>query len=252
MTATQAIYRAYRYLGYLRGGMTAPTDYMNDGLDALNDMLSSWRTQSLIVYAISDDIYTLVTNQQTYTIGPVAANFTAERPTWIKDANIILNNLNPVVRQPMEIIRDSTEWSEIRVRTLPNAIPLKLYYSPTTPNGTIFLWPGPLQAYQLELFTWKHLPRFADLTTNYDLPPGYEEAIKYNLAVALAPMTRNLGAADESRLPMVIQRAGQTLALIKSHNATTQRLYNDTPQGVSRRSGPWNWLTGNLGGPSRY
>jgi hypothetical protein len=40
---------------------------------------------------------------------------------------------------------------------------------------------------QLEIWIYVPMPQFASLATVIDLPPGYEMALRYNLAVALLP-----------------------------------------------------------------
>jgi hypothetical protein len=243
VTATQLIYRAARLLGYIRQGMTLPADVLNDGLDALNDLLSSWRTESLMVFSISDDLYTLSVNVQSYTIGPTGA-FVATRPEYIKQANLVLNTATPVARLPIEILRDSSEWASIRVRAITNAIPLKLYYDPTVPNGTLNIWPAPGLAYQLELFTWGQMSSFADLTTSYSLAPGYEAALKYALAEDLVMLPNKVGA-DRSGIP---SKAMRYKVAVKSKNATPRRLISDAAMAGSNRGGGdyFNWLTGNF------
>ena len=245
MTARQLIYRGCRLLGYSLPGMTLPRDIENDGRDALNDLLASLQTESLAIYSIREDIFTLTINVQSYTIGPSGATFTALRPMFIKDANLILQQQTPVVRSPLEILRDSSQWASIQVRAIPNSLPSKLYYNPTVPNGTINLWPGPLLAYQLELFTWSQLAAFADLTTDYSLPPGYESTLTYGLAVALAPMIPD--KLKQGRLDLVINEARRYKAVLKSHNAAPQRLSSDVPlmSGDQMRS-DFNYDTGNL------
>jgi len=248
VTSTQIIYHACRLLGYTRQGMTLPADVLADGLAALNDIVSQWRTQSLLVFAITELNFTLVINQQTFTIGPTGANFTAARPEYIKDANLVLNNVTPVVTWPLEILRDSGEWAAITVQNLQNAIPLKLYYRPTVPNGTIQLWPGSSVAYGLQLFVWGQLASFADLTTSYDLPPGYESALKFSLASDIAPMLPpKMGPRNQNSWPIIEAKARRYVANLKSINATPRRLGTDAPAMPGQGNGGYfNWLTGNL------
>src|SRR5579859_2908705 len=62
------------------------------------------------------------------------------RPVGISDANIVLNNVNPVVRTPVRV-RDKDWWMANSVRTVPSSIPTDLYYDPVFPNGRLNLWP---------------------------------------------------------------------------------------------------------------
>jgi hypothetical protein len=89
-----------------------------------DELIDAWLTDQY-VYAYVPNQYTLNGTQITYTIGPSGADFTAPRPTGIQDANIILNNTSPVVRQPVSII-NVDQWASIRVQQLQPAIPLVL------------------------------------------------------------------------------------------------------------------------------
>lgn len=249
MTATQMIYRACRLLGYAHQGTAIPADVLNEGLDTLNDLISNWRIQSLLVFRIAEATYTLVVNQASYTIGPSGATFTAARPAYIKDANLLIST---GVRMPLGILRDSSEWANIRDRPVTDSIPLVLYYDPTVPNGTINLWPSPGSAYQIELYTWAQLTAFSDLTTDVVLAPGYENALKYNLAMDMAPTLPNKltqVAGGQDRLAIVQQKAASYKAHVKAQNSTPRMLVSDAaflPGGWNRSD--FNYRTGNLGG----
>jgi hypothetical protein len=49
------------------------------------------------------------------------------------------------------------------------------------------MYPVPSTASTINLYSRKPLTNFASLTDNLTLPPGYERALKYSLAVELAP-----------------------------------------------------------------
>jgi hypothetical protein len=51
----------------------------------------------------------------------------------------------------------------------------------------LHLNPVPSAADTLVLYTWQQLSRFAATSDTFDLPPGYARAIRYNLALELAP-----------------------------------------------------------------
>jgi hypothetical protein len=60
-----------------------------------------------------------------------------------------------------------------------------LYYEPSYPLGRIFMYPVPSGG-QLHITTWTPLTSFA-ASDDVALPPGYQEAITYQLAARLAP-----------------------------------------------------------------
>ena len=177
--------RALKKIGVLASGETIPAAEAADGLADLNSMLQSWNTDRLSIFTISIAAYPLTAGVPTYTIGP-SGTFNAPRPQQIQNANIILTYLNPVVRVPLSLLTDA-QWAAIKVQQIPNTIPQYLYNDGSYPLSNISLWGYPSLNQSLELYTWQALSTFTNLTDPVAFPPGYEEAIIYNLAVRLAP-----------------------------------------------------------------
>lgn len=246
LSSNQFAYQALRDIGCLRPGQTTSPDVLSDIFAALNQMMDSWQLNGLLVQAIRSDLYTLTAGLQTYTIGPTGATFTAPRPTFIERANIVLNTVSPTVRRMLNIY-NVDQWAAIRVQQVQNAIPIDLYYvrdfDPTNGFGSLLLWPGPVSAYQLELFTWQQLQQFAAETTVYNFPPGYAKAIEKNLAVEIAPMMEiysKLGACAhprQDRLELVITQAREAKGDLESYNAPDPIMHCDPAFSSAMRSG---------------
>lgn len=249
-TATAIINDALTAISCLKFGQSAAPDILAGGLRVLNNMLNTALLDRLMVYAIRADAYTLTAGLQTYTIGPSGATFTAARPTKIEECNVILNTSSPTVRKPVDIV-DAARWSLIGVQDIPSAIPLEMWYdgawSQTAGNATIHLWPGPLAAYQLELFTWQQLTSFADLTTNYTFPPGYLEWMIFGLGEKMAPFMAPYFKIPAPLLNDVKEQARKAKGEIESYNAP-EILNQCEPQFLGkRRNGAFNYLTGGQG-----
>jgi len=258
VTLTQLTYQALRDIGALRPGQTTSTDVLNDCLTEANQMLQMFLMDELMVFTILQSDYTLTALSQFYTIGPNEnpPNFRATRPTKIENANIIINTVSPVVRRPMTILNHE-EYANIRVQQIPSALPLKIYYDygfTTSQAGTIFIWPGPISGYILELFTWQQLSTFPDLVTPLTFPPGYERLLRKNLAVSIAPMMRlyakvpgpgGMRSYDPLMLEEVKMQAVEAKMWVKSFNAPAapakcDPMYN----GKNHMGGAWNYGTG--------
>lgn len=253
--------QAARDLGCLRSGQSLSTDILNDIREAANQMLDQWLIDELLIIASPATAFVLTAGIYQYTIGPseIAPNFTAPRPTEIVDANIILNQYNPVLRTPLEII-NVDQWSDIPIQNLQNALPTRMYYErgfdTTTGSARIFLWGAPLlSSYSLEIFAWdqKVLQAFPDLTTAYIYPPGYQKLIRKSLAVTIAPMmnmycksarSEGLMAPSDAMLAMVVKEADAARTLVESYNAPDPLIISD-PSFIGSSGTPgWNWLTG--------
>lgn len=220
---------------------TPSPDQFAECLPILNRMSGIWSTNRMNVYTIDISAYPLVAGRKTYTIGGpgLGADFDAPRPLSIDRANIIVNTTSPVVRTPVAILNDQ-QWREINVQDIPNGIPSKLYNDGAFPLSTIYLWTQALTTYQLELYTWRALPRFASINDQVFLPDGYETAIVYNLAVYFATQF----PTQQRMLRESYQIARESLAAIQHLNAPDTMMRCDpSVLGGSRRGG-WSYLTG--------
>jgi hypothetical protein len=165
------------------------------------------------------------------------------RPTTIADANIILNNVSPTVRSYLRI-RDKDWWMANSVRQTTTTLPTDLYYDPKFPNGEINLWPLQTFAYGLELEVWGSLSDLASPFSQFWMPPGYKNAVIYNLAVSLIP-SYGKGSLNMQRL---MDLADGSLAKIKSLNLYHPRITTaDAGIPTGRRAGSFfNWLNGQV------
>jgi hypothetical protein len=157
-----------------------------------------------------------------YQIGPTAADFVATRPQRINNANIILPTTIPT-RYALELI-DDDQWAAIKQQLVPSNIPQKLYNDGSFPNSNLYLWGQPSAGLQLELYTWQLLSGYVALTDIVAFPPGYEEAVLYNLAVRLAPM---FGSAALAQLPAIETLASNAKARIQTMNCESPLMSAD-------------------------
>lgn len=239
-TAQTLINGAFNLIGVLTQGESPTSTESTDALAVLNAMMDAWSIERLMVPVIKRQVFDLTASQQDYTIGS-GANWSVARPARIERAGLIMNT-NP--SQPVEIpmrVLSLGDWAEVRIKALTQTFPKWLFYDPTYPYGTVRVWPIPTDStYDVALYFWSPVIQFADLsTTSYDLPPGYDLAIRYALAVELLPSFGVVG--DSSTL--VISRAAELKGNIKMLNAPDVRLAADPAlQGDTR--GVFDWRTG--------
>lgn len=227
MTAGDLIRAAGRLIAW-HPGQSGNADEMSAALAALNGMLDAWNAQRLAVYSVRRDTFPLQTGKQSYTIG-TGGDLNTERPARIERANVILPD---GLHRPLELVL-ATDWAALRLPNLTSTFPTRLYYDRGAPLGTIWLWPTPTQANQIELFTWQKLPRFSALTDPAQLPEGYEEAVRYNLALRLA---------HELRVPIpefVVHQARESMATIKRMNLPRPRLTTEPVMDEPRARFDW-------------
>lgn len=182
-TVLTVIQNSMRLIGVLAQGETPSNSEAADALSRLNLMLANWLVERINIYAIHRDTKVLTPAVQTYTVG-IGGALNIPRPVKIDNAGII--QPTSLIRTPLVII-EQPEWALIPEKAVTGVLPLKLYDDYAYPLSTLSLWPVPSNASTLEIYHWQELDGFTAVTDAFDLPPGYQMAIEYNLALLLAP-----------------------------------------------------------------
>ena len=181
-TANDIINRALRSLSVIGQGEPADADQAADALVSLNDMVASWANESLMLFQVSQDQITLTPGKADYTIGEGAYDKNTVRPLSIEQAFVRLNGAD----YPVKIV-DRQRYESIVLKTAQTNIPQWLYYDTGFPASTIRLYCVPSMALTLFVDSLKPFASFASLSDVVSLPPGYERALRLNLAVELMP-----------------------------------------------------------------
>lgn len=220
-TAFDIITSAYRLVGTLADGEQPPFDVANIGLGVFNDMIDSWNADRLAIYTTRSDDFPFVISQQSYTLG-AGGNFNIARPARIDGMSSILlyNPTNPV-EVPITMVSVEDWQNNFPVKNVSGSFPLFCYDTGDFPLRTLNFWPYPSQGpCSARIYSWQALPA-QTLSANVSFPPGYAEAIRYNLAVRLcaemnAPLRQDVAAL-----------AIKTFATIKTMNAPDLTLQSD-------------------------
>lgn len=182
-TVSDLIKGSLRLLGAIAQGETPSSNESTDALAALNDMLDSWSNEGLMLFNRSIETFSLVSSQSSYTFG-TGGDFNSARPIRLIQAKAKQsgNDAETSVR-----VLNSDEWSRITDTTIESNLPLSIYYNDSYPLGTVYVWPVPSATASLILYSDKPLSNFSLIADTVSLPPGYKEAMRYNLAMRLAP-----------------------------------------------------------------
>lgn len=181
-TAISLITKALRGIQVLGIDENASADMASNALDSLNDMLSTWSIERLMIYQLVLENFPFVLGQTDYTIGPTG-NFNTSRPTTIQNAYVRFQGLD----YPVGILT-TLQYDNIALKTQPDQVPLYMLVDQGYPLSTLKFWPTPnTAAASIYLESTKEFTNFATLTTNINFPPGYQRAITRNLSVELAP-----------------------------------------------------------------
>lgn len=219
-TAADIIRRSLRLIGALAAGETPSATEQADALDALNSMLDAWRTESLMVYALRTETLPL-TGASSYTIGS-GGDLNVERPVKIESAYQRIDGVDYPVA-----VASKQAYDGLAAKATAGDPASWLYYEPSYPLGRVHLYPVPASG-DLHLTVWTPLTAFA-ASDEVALPPGYREAITYQLAMRLAveygraapPEVVAIGSAAKAD----IKRANARVPLMNS-GLTTGRRYD--------------------------
>lgn len=179
-TTREMISSSLRKIGVLGAGENMTAEDANDGLDNLNQMLDAWSADGQVIYSRSVDTINLSSGVLSYTMGP-SGDINTARPVSITEATITQGGL---LMSPLMIWGAET-YATLGMPSL-QGIPSNLYVNNSVPLLELKLYPVPIGGLQLNIYSMKKLSDFA-LNDTVVLPPGYEQAIIFNLAVLLAP-----------------------------------------------------------------
>lgn len=182
-TALDQIKGALRLCSML-GEDEEPADAVsNDCLVAMNQMLDSWSTERLSVYATQDQVLTWPANTISRTLGPTGT-LVGNRPVSVDDSTYFVDT-DSGVSYGVNIINQQ-QYDGIALKTATSTYPQVIFVNYDMPNITMYLYPVPTKALQFHFISVTELAQPATLATVLSFPPGYMRAFKYCLACEIA------------------------------------------------------------------
>ena len=173
----------------------------------LNSMLDSWSAEKLVAYTERNDTFTLTPGVATYSIGPTGA-FVMPRPIAVNGAQAKVPGGTDTVLK----VLSNDDYNGIEDKAATSEAPTEIGFLPTFPSASISFWPVPTTAAVVRISTSAPFTQLSTMTEIVTLPPGYQEAIIYNLAVRICTSTHKAVPGS------VAQMAADSLARIKANN----------------------------------
>jgi hypothetical protein len=205
MTVLDLIKSSLRLLGVLAAGETPESADSNDANDILTILLEEWQNEGLIS----------LTEQQSFSVSSGTLNYTiGSGQTW--DGNKPLDILAATLRDSdgydtnLKIIGEK-EYLALHDKDM-SAKPTKLFYAPSNSTGVVYLYGQPDANYTIILLKQAAFTTYTDLTTTINLPAGYLQALRYNLAVEIAPEYEITPSA------WIVSQSNEKVAKIKRTN----------------------------------
>jgi len=202
-TAGDIINGSLRLLGVLAEGEVPSAETSQDALRAMNQMIDSWNTERLAVYATQDQIFTWPAGQLSRTLGP-SGDFVGNRPVLLDDSTYFLDP-GTGVSYGIKFINQQ-QYNGIAVKTVTSTYPQVIFVNNTFPDIEMYVYPRPTRALEWHFISVEELTQPATLATTLHFPPGYLRAFRYNLACEMAPEFGVEPSPQVSRLAMASKR----------------------------------------------
>ena len=183
-TAGDIINGSLRLLGVLAEGETPSAEISQDSLTAMNQMIDSWNTERLSVFATQDQIFTWPAGEIKRTLGPTG-DFVGNRPVLL-DYSTYYKDPGTGVSYGIKFINQQ-QYDGIAVKTVTSTYPQVIFVNNTYPDVEMYVYPKPTRALEWHFISVEELTQPATLATQLHFPPGYLRAFRYNLATEMAP-----------------------------------------------------------------
>ena len=233
-TAGDQINRALRLLGVLAEGETPSAATSQDALLAMNQMIDSWNTERLSVYATQDQVFSWPAGEIRRTLGPTG-DFVGNRPVLLDDATYY--RAPSGVSYGIKFINQD-QYNGIAVKTATSTFPQVIFVNETFPNVEMYIYPKPTQTLEWHFISVEELSQPATLATELHFPPGYMRAFTYNLAMEIAP---EFGVEPSPQVQRIAMTSKRNLKRINNPNDIMS-----LPYGIVANKQRFNIYAGNF------
>jgi len=223
-TVLNIIKAALRLNNVISASETPDANQAADAMEALNFMLDEWSTDGLIVYLYSEQTFNVLSGTSEYTIGS-GGDWDGSRPLDIKNAILTDDNNDYGLIQ-----YNQNDFMNINYKES-SGQPTLFYYEQDFPLGKIKLFPEPDQNYTVTISGKEIFTQYSSVSTTISLPPGYLQALKFNLAINIA------NEYEDEPSAFLVQRANETLTKLKRLNnlhKVGRMTYNIGQPGIKR------------------
>jgi len=192
-----------RLIGVLAEGETPSAETADDALIAFQQMVDSWNTERLSVFATQDQVVMWPPSQKYQTLGP-SGTLLGNRPVLVDDATYFRDPASGI-SYGLKLINQQ-QYDGIAVKTVTSTYPQVMWVNMTFPDIQIYVYPVPTKLLEFHIISVQELTKPANLGTMLVFPPGYLRAMRYNLACELAPEFGVEPSAQVSRIAMAAKR----------------------------------------------
>lgn len=165
----------------------------------------------------------------------IPGDFKMQRPLRITNAFTRIYTQGSGLDYPITIV-DQKRYVDIGFKAIQAPWPIVLWYNPTYPLGTIFVYQNPSGTAELHLYTDLILTNFADLTDSVVMPQGYTRFLKRALGRELAPEYGAVWTQQHERLYK------EAYDYVKSLNSVPTPVANYDPELIQNPRTDAGWI----------
>jgi hypothetical protein len=180
-TARDIIRGSLRLCKAIEQGEVPDEEEYNDALVSFNSMLDSWNVERLMLPFTASSILVATANQASYSVGP-GGDWNIIRPQRVRFASTRVAGLDT----PLNDL-EAEQYALIPDKGTKSLQPTDFYYEPQFALGRLLLYPVPSVDINVILSYDCQLSAVTLDTDMSTLPPGYQQAMRFNLALMLAP-----------------------------------------------------------------
>ena len=169
----------------------------------MNQMVQSWNTERLSVFATQDQVVTWPASTLSRTLGPTG-NIVGLRPVLVDDATYFRDPANGI-SYGLKLINQQ-QYNGIAVKTVTSTYPQVLWVNMTYPDIEMYVYPVPTKVLEFHVVSVNELTQPVNLATDLAFPPGYLRCFRYNLACELAPEFGTEPSRQVQRIAMTSKR----------------------------------------------
>lgn len=220
LSARQLGTTALRLLGVAAAEMPLTADQAQSALDALNSMLDSWSTETLLTFRRPKIPLVLVPGRSAYTWGLAtpACDIPREPPVRLELCLLTVEDTPPGLEWEVAILDQSEYEAGIWIKQLTSSYPTAVYLDLDAPVATLQVWPVPDHAYTLQLLPQMAHQPYGGWDDVLSWPAGWQRPLTYNLALELAPQY----GVEPS--PLILRTAEESKRMLYVPNVEVGRL----------------------------
>lgn len=185
VTRDELIKAAFRLIGVGHRGESVPADEINDASEALNLMLKAWQADGLQLWKREEQSIPLTASKRVYTLGPTG-DVVMQRPLRLLE---VVRRTSGNIDVPLNRLSKNEYYG--LSNKLSEDVPVSYHFDPQLDNAELTFWPTPdtgaATEYTIEIVYHRPFEDVDSATDNFDCPVEWLEAVKFGLALRLAP-----------------------------------------------------------------